>query len=107
MNRQLLVLVFLATSTFTATAQQQCSTKPDQAEAQVSRTYNDGIAHFNAHDVQSFSRQFSDDIAMYTATGWLRGKAEVTHRFVGTFQQFPKVRMEISDLHARQSELKP
>ena len=61
-----------------------------------------GIEAFNAHDLDKFMKQFADDVEMYTPTGWLRGKAMVRERFVGTFKQFPSVRMEIEDLRVRE-----
>lgn len=61
-----------------------------------------GIEAFNAHDLDKFMKQFADDVEMYTPTGWLRGKAAVRERFVGTFQQFPSVKMEIEDLRVRE-----
>ena len=60
-----------------------------------------GIEAFNAHDLDKFMKQFADDVEMYTPTGWLRGKRAVSERFVGTFQQFPAVKMEIEDLRVR------
>lgn len=61
-----------------------------------------GIEAFNAHDLDRFLKQFADDVEMYTPTGWLRGKAAVRERFVGTFKQFPSVKMEIEDLRVRE-----
>jgi uncharacterized protein (TIGR02246 family) len=61
-----------------------------------------GIEAFNAHDLDKFMKQFADDVEMYTPTGWLRGKRAVRERFVGTFQQFPSVKMEIEDLRVRE-----
>ena len=61
-----------------------------------------GIEAFNAHDLDKFMKQFSDDVEMYTPTGWLRGKRVVRERFVGTFQQFSSVKMEIEDLRVRE-----
>lgn len=60
-----------------------------------------GIEAFNAHDLDKFMKQFADDVEMYTPTGWLRGKEAVRERFVGTFKQFPSVKMEIEDLRVR------
>jgi uncharacterized protein (TIGR02246 family) len=64
--------------------------------------YVSGIEAFNAHDLDAFMRQFGDDIAMYTPTGWLRGKPAVRERFAQTFTQFPDVRMEVEDLRVRE-----
>jgi uncharacterized protein (TIGR02246 family) len=61
-----------------------------------------GIEAFNAHDLDKFMKQFADDVEMYTPTGWLRGKAAVRERFVGTFKQFPAVKMEIENLRVRE-----
>jgi uncharacterized protein (TIGR02246 family) len=61
-----------------------------------------GIEAFNAHDLDKFMKQFADDVEMYTPTGWLRGKGAVRERFVGTFQQFPSVKMEIESLRVRE-----
>jgi uncharacterized protein (TIGR02246 family) len=61
-----------------------------------------GIEAFNAHDLEKFMKQFADDVEMYTPTGWLRGKGAVNERFVGTFRQFPSVKMEIEDLRVRE-----
>jgi uncharacterized protein (TIGR02246 family) len=61
----------------------------------------DGIAAFNAHDLDGFMNQFGDDVEMYTPTGWLRGKAAVAARFVTTFRDFPRVRMDLRDLRVR------
>jgi uncharacterized protein (TIGR02246 family) len=61
-----------------------------------------GIQAFNAHDLDKFMKQFADDVEMYTPMGWLRGKALVRERFIGTFRQFPSVRMEIEDLRVRE-----
>lgn len=72
------------------------------AEAAVRTVYMDGIAAFNRHDLETFLQQFSDDVEMYTPTGWLRGKAAVRERFVQTFTGWPDVRMEIDALDARQ-----
>ncbi len=72
------------------------------AETTVRAVYMDGIAAFNRHDLETFLQQFSDDVEMYTPTGWLRGKAEVRDRFVQTFAGWPDVRMEIEALNTRQ-----
>lgn len=64
-----------------------------------------GIAAFNAHDLNGFMKQFADDVEMYTPTGWLRGQQNVRQRFAQTFQQFPKVKMEVEDLKVREVAL--
>ena len=76
-----------------------------QAPAQkhpVADFFMSGITAFNKHDLESFMKQFAAEIEMYTPTGWLRGEASVRKRFAETFQQFPKVRMEIEDLRVRE-----
>lgn len=88
------ILVFLSAN---ATAQNKCSSDSTQASEQVSKFFNDGIAHFNTHDASSFLAQFADDVEMYTPTGWVRGKAAISQRFAQTFQQFPRVKMVTSD----------
>lgn len=60
-----------------------------------------GISAFNSHDLETFMKQFTADVEMYTPTGWLRGNPAVRERFAGTFRQFPKVRMEIENLQVR------
>ncbi len=60
-----------------------------------------GIDAFNRHDLEEFTRQFAEDVEMYTPTGWLRGRDAVHERFASTFEQFPDVRMEIEDLRVR------
>jgi uncharacterized protein (TIGR02246 family) len=67
----------------------------------VATYFETGIAAFNAHDLDTFMRQFGDDLQMYTPTGWLRGKAAVRERFVTTFRDFPTVRMTVRDLRVR------
>jgi uncharacterized protein (TIGR02246 family) len=69
--------------------------------AEVEAFFMSGIDAFNRHDLDGFLRQFADDIDMYTPTGWLRGKQEVSERFATTFAQFPQVRMEIEQLEGR------
>lgn len=68
----------------------------------VEAFFTAGIEAFNRHDLDKFMEQFADDLEMYTPTGWLRGKAAVRERFVGTFKQFPNVKMEIEDLKVRE-----
>lgn len=76
-------------------------------EAQQSRTeslrnfFNSGIAAFNEHELDQFMNQFSEDIQMYSPTGWLRGKEQVRERFQFTFKNFPKVKMEVMDLNVQ------
>lgn len=74
---------------------------PDAAE-EVKTHFMNGIAAFNAHDLDAFMKQFAPDLQMYAATEWLRGEPAIRRRFVSTFQQFPKVKMEIDGLTARQ-----
>ena len=69
--------------------------------AEVEAFFRSGIEAFNRHDLDLFTSQFADDIAMYTPTGWIRGTDAVRARFAGTFKQFPDVRMEVEDLSAR------
>ena len=60
----------------------------------VETFFMSGIAAFNAHDLDTFMKQFAEDVEMYTPTGWLRGRAAVRERFAETFQKFPSVRMK-------------
>ena len=61
-----------------------------------------GIKAFNLHDLDTFMAQFANDVEMYTPTGWLRGNQAVRARFTETFQQFPKVKMEVENLRVRE-----
>jgi uncharacterized protein (TIGR02246 family) len=83
-----------------------CASAPPAASmadpaAAVSARFGQGIEAFNRHDLDVFLAQFGDDIEMHTPTGWLRGKEAVRARFVETFAQFPRVRMETEQLRAR------
>jgi hypothetical protein len=69
----------------------------------VAEVFNAGIAAFNAHDLDTFMRQWDDDVEMYTPTGWVRGKPAVRERFAGTFAQFPNVRMDVHGLRLREA----
>ncbi len=82
------------------------SVGPDTArvgvEHPVHAFFLEGIAAFNRHDLDTFMQQFGDDLEMFAAdVGWIRGKAAVRERFVGTFRQFPQVRMELRNLRVR------
>jgi uncharacterized protein (TIGR02246 family) len=68
----------------------------------VETFFMDGIKAFNAHELDTFMRQFAEDVEMYTPTGWLRGNQAVRERFAQTFQQFPKVKMDIENLRVRE-----
>lgn len=69
----------------------------------VAEVFNAGIAAFNAHDLDTFMRQWDNDVEMYTPTGWVRGKPAVRERFAGTFAQFPNVRMDVHGLRLREA----
>lgn len=93
---RLIILLFAATSfTFaqTGTANQKHA---------VETFFLSGIEAFNKHDLDGFMKQFAGDIEMYTPTGWLRGQQSVRQRFAQTFQQFPKVKMEVEELKVRE-----
>lgn len=68
----------------------------------VARVFMAGIEAFNRHDLDVFVQQFAHDIQMYTPTGWLRGHDQVRQRFASTFADFPRVRMELTDLQTRE-----
>jgi len=87
------VLAASACAAFTRT-----SPPSSTAERSVEAVYRSGIAAFNRHDLDEFTSQFAGDIAMYTPTGWLRGKAAVRERLEETFKQFPSVSMTIDSL---------
>ena len=91
----ILALAILITIPAFATAQTQSQKHP------VDDFFMSGIAAFNAHDLDSFMKQFASDIEMYTPTGWLRGQQNVRARFAQTFKQFPSVRMEVENLRVR------
>jgi uncharacterized protein (TIGR02246 family) len=78
------------------------SPAPATANEEVHAFFLAGVAAFNAHDLEEFLTQFAEDINMYTPQGWLRGHEQVRERFATTFAQFPRVRMEIENLVARQ-----
>lgn len=94
--KRILALALLATMPAFGIAQTQSQKHP------VDDFFMSGIAAFNAHNLESFMRQFASDIEMYTPTGWLRGQQEVRQRFAQTFKQFPSVRMEIENLRVRE-----
>lgn len=81
-------------------AQAPAETPSTRAVAEV---FNAGIAAFNAHDLDTFMRQWDGDVEMYTPTGWVRGKPAVRERFAGTFAQFPNVRMDVHGLRLREA----
>lgn len=83
-------------------AQRPGAAAAGQEKHPVESFFMSGIEAFNAHDLGKFMKQFADDVEMYTPTGWLRGQAAVRERFVGTFRQFPSVRMEIEELRVRE-----
>jgi len=74
---------------------------PDPA-AEVKAVFMSGIEAFNAHDLPRFMQQFDPALQMFTPTGWLRGEPAVRARFIETFARFPKARMEVEALEARQ-----
>jgi hypothetical protein len=74
---------------------------PDPNAREVERFFMEGIAHFNRHDLEPFLRQFHPELKMFAVTDWLRGKEQVRTRFTATFRDFPKVRMEITNLRGR------
>ncbi len=92
-----LIIFLFAVSSF-AFAQTKSTTQKHPVET----FFLSGIAAFNEHDLDGFMKQFASDIEMYTPTGWLRGQQNVRQRFAQTFQQFPKVKMEIEDLKVRE-----
>jgi uncharacterized protein (TIGR02246 family) len=95
--KQLLILLAIATGLgIDAAAQQKVATHP------VETFFMAGIKAFNGHELDTFMQQFAEDVEMYTPTGWLRGNQAVRQRFAQTFQQFPKVKMEIENLRARE-----
>ena len=95
-------LATLITLSVAACASLPNASAQSAAENAVRATYMEGIAAFNRHDLDVFMQQFSDDVEIYTPTGWVRGKAVVRERFVQTFAGYPEVRMEIDALNARQ-----
>lgn len=77
-------------------------TQKNSQQHPVEIFFMEGIASFNAHDLDGFMKQFASDVEMYTPTGWLRGQQGVRQRFAQTFTQFPSVRMEVEDLRVRE-----
>jgi uncharacterized protein (TIGR02246 family) len=96
MTRILSILLLITSTPLGMSAQQKIATHPVEA------FFTDGIKAFNAHELDTFMQQFADDVEMYTPTGWLRGHQSVRERFAQTFQQFPKVKMEIENLRVRE-----
>lgn len=103
MKQIILIIALLIATSSTVFAQTAKNSSPKKHP--VETFFMDGIAAFNAHNLDEFMKQFADDLEMYMPTGWLRGKPAVRERFVETFKQFPAVRMEIEDLRVR--EIKP
>jgi len=93
---QLVVNLLITFLSLGAPVTQTAATHP------VESFFMNGIKAFNAHDLDTFMQQFADDVEMYTPTGWLRGNQGVRERFAQTFQQFPKVKMEIENLRVRE-----
>jgi hypothetical protein len=93
-----LVVLLLSLGSCPALAQTRRQAQPHPVET----FFLAGIAAFNAHDLDGFMRQFAADVEMYTPTGWLRGQPSVRQRFAQTFQQFPRVKMEVEDLRVRE-----
>lgn len=94
--KQILVIFLLLLSSSVAFGQKSSQKHPVEA------FFMAGIEAFNQHNLDKFMEQFATDVEMYTPTGWLRGDATVKERFVGTFKQFPNVKMEIEDLKVRE-----
>jgi len=95
MNHTFLNLLLVTSMAGGVPVQQSAATHP------VATFFMDGIRAFNAHELDTFMQQFADDLEMYTPTGWLRGNQGVRERFARTFQQFPKVKMEIENFRVR------
>lgn len=93
---------FLALALLLAALPALAAAQEGSAENPVKNFFMAGIAAFNAHDLEGFMKQFAEDVEMYTPTGWLRGHQSVRERFAQTFQQFPKVKMEIENLRVRE-----
>jgi hypothetical protein len=72
---KLIVLLLAASSCAFAQAKSTAQKHP------VETFFLSGIAAFNAHELDSFMKQFASDIEMYTPTGWLRGQQSVRQRF--------------------------
>jgi len=92
------VLLAIALTSGEVAAQQAPAAQPHAVET----FFLAGIKAFNAHELDTFMAQFAGDIEMYTPTGWLRGSQAVRERFTQTFQQFPKVKMEVENLRVRE-----
>jgi hypothetical protein len=75
MKRILALAVLLAATSAVLYAQRQSQ------KHLVRKFFMEGIAAFKAHDLESFMKQFADDVEMYTPTGWLRGRQSVRARF--------------------------
>ena len=97
--KQTLALILLLSAVSPAVFA-QAKTKDQRHPVEV--FFLSGIEAFNAHNLEGFMKQFAADIEMYTPTGWLRGHQSVRERFAQTFQQFPKVKMEVEDLRVRE-----
>lgn len=92
----LLLVVFASCTTAGAPA------TPSNAAEEVKTHFMNGIAAFNAHDLETFLQQFAPDLQMFAVSEWLRGEQAIRERFAMTFKQFPNVRMEIDNLTARE-----
>lgn len=90
-----------ATADAPAAAISSAEAARDANALEVERFFMEGIARFNARDLEPFLDQFSPDIRMFAVSSWLRGRDAVRQRFVSTFAQFPEARMEITNLSAR------
>lgn len=99
--KRILTAIAILSALSSAAAAQPPATRPAHKHP-VEAFFAAGIEAFNAHDLERFVTQFSDDVQMYTPTGWLRGKAAVRGRFQSTFEQFPDVRMEVADLRVQE-----
>jgi len=97
----LVVLALLGACSTRATEARPSDLVAEPAIHPVHTLFMDGIAAFNAHDLDVFMEQWGEDIEMYTPTGWLRGREAVRDRFLATFRDFPDVRMDIEDLRVR------
>jgi len=68
----------------------------------VELLYLSRIDAFNSHNVEKYLIQFADNIEMYTNNDWYRGISSVRKRFTFLFQQFPSIKMEISNFNLRE-----
>jgi uncharacterized protein (TIGR02246 family) len=92
--KKLLIAILLLTA---------CASTPrPDAASEVKQHFTRGIEAFNRHDLETFLTQFDENLQMYAAFNWLRGRAAIRERFVTTFRDYPNVKMEIHDLHARE-----